>query len=606
METTKLRGWIWALLGGLFCAAQAAGQTTVRVSVSSAGAEGNAQTNGPAFSANGRFVVFQGDASTLVAGDGNAAGDAFLRDRDPDLDGIYDEANATTQLVSVSSSGLQGAVGLNSGTPSISADGRYIAFWSQAPLTTCSFCSSSIYLRDRVLGTTVRISATPAIVDGDSDSYDPDISADGDHVAFWSYAGNLTPNSSYGTPDVYVRHISAGTIELLSVDPGGANANGPCYNPSISADASYVAFDGSASNLVAGDTNGFPDVFVRSLGAGVTTRVSVSTAGAQGNGSSSLPAISDSGRHVAFNSWASNLVVGDTNAFVDVFVHDRDPDGNGIFDEGNGTTTRVSASAAGVEGNLGAAGRPELSPEGRYVSFWSDSTNLVPGDANGITDVFVKELQTGAVAIASVTTAGVQGDWVSGWPGRTALSTNASHVGFQSLATNLVGGDTNGYSDVFVRGTGLDTLPATYCTAKTNSLGCVPAIASSGAPSASAGSGFLVRGLNVRNNKPGLLFYGVSGQLAAPFQGGTLCVAPQVKRTPAVVSGGNALPANDCSGVYQIDFNAFAAGSLGGTPLASLQVAGTAVDTQWWGRDPGFAAPNNTTLTNALHFLVGP
>jgi hypothetical protein len=148
--------------------------------------------------------------------------------------------------------------------------------------------------------------------------------------------------------------------------------------------------------------------------------------------------------------------------------------------------------------------------------------------------------------------------------------------------------------------------PVVYCTAKTNALGCVPTIGSTGAPSATAGSGFTVSASNVRNNKAGLLFYGVSGRGSGPFQGGFLCVKAPIRRTPALNSGGSPSPANDCSGVYAIDMNAFAVGALGGTPLAALTVAGTVVDVQFWGRDPGFPAPNNTTLTDGLEYTVCP
>ena len=166
---------------------------------------------------------------------------------------------------------------------------------------------------------------------------------------------------------------------------------------------------------------------------------------------------------------------------------------------------------------------------------------------------------------------------------------------------------------VQVPGMNTDTLGAefigsapsvTYCTAKTNSLGCVPAIGSIGTPSATAGSGFTVRGTNVRNNKNGLLFYGISGRAATPFQGGTLCVKSQVKRTPSTNSGGTPAPGSDCSGVYSLDMNLYAVGGLGGTPLPALTVSGTVVDCQWRGRDPGFAAPNNTTLSNGLEYTI--
>jgi hypothetical protein len=150
-----------------------------------------------------------------------------------------------------------------------------------------------------------------------------------------------------------------------------------------------------------------------------------------------------------------------------------------------------------------------------------------------------------------------------------------------------------------------DTSATTYCTAKTNSLGCVPAIGANGTPSATTGTGFVVSGSYVRNNKSGLLFYGVSGQASGAFQNGVLCVKAPIKRTPATVSGGSPT-GNDCTGVYSIDMNAFAVGALGGTPLAALTTPGTVVDCQWWGRDPGFAAPNNTTLTDGLEYVVGP
>jgi hypothetical protein len=148
-------------------------------------------------------------------------------------------------------------------------------------------------------------------------------------------------------------------------------------------------------------------------------------------------------------------------------------------------------------------------------------------------------------------------------------------------------------------------LPTTYCTAKVNSLGCTPTIGSTGIPSATAGSGFTVTGSNVINNKPGILFYGTTGQAAIPFQGGTLCVASPIKRSGALNSGGNP-PPNDCSGVYSIDMNAFAVSPGPPVPLPGLTVPGTVVDCQFWGRDQGFPAPNNTTLTDALEYTVCP
>jgi hypothetical protein len=179
------------------------------------------------------------------------------------------------------------------------------------------------------------------------------------------------------------------------------------------------------------------------------------------------------------------------------------------------------------------------------------------------------------------------------------------HIEYRVRGTDAAGNSTlSALLDFDASSSGCGAL-ATYCTAKVNSLGCLPAIAGTGTPSASAGSGFVVSASNVRNQKQGLIFYGISGPRAVPFQGGTHCVQLPTKRTIVVGSGGSPT-GNDCSGVYSIDMNAFAAGALGGNPLGALSVAGTQVHCQCWGRDPGFAAPNNTTLSDALRYDICP
>jgi len=144
---------------------------------------------------------------------------------------------------------------------------------------------------------------------------------------------------------------------------------------------------------------------------------------------------------------------------------------------------------------------------------------------------------------------------------------------------------------------------AQYCTAKTNSLGCVPTLAYSGTPSATAPNGFVVSSSNVLNQKSGQLIYSLNGRNNAPFQGGILCVRSPVRRTVIVNSGGSA-SGNNCSGTFSLDFNTFARGSMAAVPAPELSVAGTVVDVQWWGRDPGFAQPNNTSLSAGLEFVM--
>ena len=151
---------------------------------------------------------------------------------------------------------------------------------------------------------------------------------------------------------------------------------------------------------------------------------------------------------------------------------------------------------------------------------------------------------------------------------------------------------------------GVESVGSTYCTAKVTSNGCTPAIGWSGTPSASSGSGFTVTATNMINNKSCILFYGVNGRAANPFQGGTLCVKAPVRRTPGTMTGGNP-PPNDCSGSPSLDMNLFAVGGLGGNPLPALLIPGTVVDCQWWGRDPGFPAPSNTQLSDALEYTIG-
>ena len=177
----------------------------------------------------------------------------------------------------------------------------------------------------------------------------------------------------------------------------------------------------------------------------------------------------------------------------------------------------------------------------------------------------------------------------------------------QIFSLDTAGSPPGSFNSVWrVRAVGQGPVVSVFCGPKVNSLGCTPLISASGVPQASSFFGFVVSDVNVRNQKVGLVLYGITGQISLPFQGGLLCIASPIKRSPSRYSGGNALPAVDCSGRYELDMNAFAHGLYGGTPLPALSTVGTLVECQWWGRDPGFPAPNNSSLSAGLEYPVIP
>jgi Tol biopolymer transport system component len=255
-------------------------------------------------------------------------------------------------------------------------------------------------------------------------------------AAFSSNADNLVPGDRNNQPDVFMRDRRKKRTILVSVGLGGRPADDVSWAPSVSADGRFVAFASFASNLVPGDTNGTSDVFVRDLRAGTTTRVSVGTGGGQANDTSVTPSISADGRFVAFASYASNLVPDDTNRGWEVFVRDRYAR----------TTTRISVGPGGrqVHGNSDG---PSISADGRFVAFASDASDLVARDTNGERDIFVHDRRKHQTMRVSVGPRGLQANSGSEWP---SISPEGGFVGFRSHATNLVPNDTNGQADIFL------------------------------------------------------------------------------------------------------------------------------------------------------------
>lgn len=372
-----------------------------------------------------QVVVFQSDATNLVAGDTNGRMDLFARDL----------VSSVTTRVSVTSSG--GQISLDdSAQPSLTPDGRFVAFQYGGSDLISGVNGSRIYVRDLLTG---QVTTHPNVAGRDSASA-PSISADGRFVAFHFFT-IPPPPPAVSFSDIYVWDRSTGAMEWASATPGGLQGTGGnCFSAAISSDGRFVAFESAMDDLVPNDTNNSTDAFVHDRLTGATERVSVATNGTQGNSVSTVPAISADGRFVAFASAASNMVPGDTNAVFDIFVRDRLA----------GTTERVSVSSAGAQADTNSASGPQppsISADGRYVAFEHGATNLVPGDTNGVMDIFVRDRAAGTTIRASVATGGGQADGDCRWP---SLFLTGRIVAFVSTATNLVPGDTNGKADIFL------------------------------------------------------------------------------------------------------------------------------------------------------------
>ena len=288
---------------------------TSRVSVDSAGMQGNSRSMNPSFSADGRCVAFESDAANLVASDTNGVRDVFIHDR----------GTGKTTRVSVDSAGKQG--NMQSAWPSLSVDGRFVAFESHATnlVTNDTNGVRDVFIHDRVTGKTTRVSIDSTGWQGNSDSYCASISADGQYVAFESYATNLVVSDTNGVKDIFVHDRVTGKTTRMSIDSAGKQGNKTSTWPSLSADGRYVGFESNATNLVAEDTNNGDDVFVHDRATGKTSRVSLDSSGRQGNKQSTRPSLSPDGRLVAFHSSANNLVPNDLNGVQDIFVHDGIP-----------------------------------------------------------------------------------------------------------------------------------------------------------------------------------------------------------------------------------------------------------------------------------------
>ncbi len=391
---------------------------------------GNGGSFVPVISANGRFVAFDSNASDLVTGtepnclhppskgkDCNNTTDIF----------VYNLKTNEVTRVSVDSNGFEGERDEESFAPAISADGQIVAFESLAKLVS----TDGNTLRDifvHAQGETTQVSVNSAGEAGNGASLAASISADGRFVAFASFSANLVANDTNDFMDIFVRDREKGETERVSVSSAGTQGHGGAsFAPAISADGRFVAFESTASDLVAYDTNGASDVFLHDRVTEETIRISATAAGSQGDGPSFAPAISADGCVVAFESDAANLDKPDSNSARDIFVYD-------CKKEANEKLKRVSVSTNKQAGN-GDSFSPTLSANGRVVAFSSRASDLVDNDRNSASDIFVYDRRKQKIKRVSIDVNGQEGDRGSFSP---SLSANGKAVVFDSDANNLV------------------------------------------------------------------------------------------------------------------------------------------------------------------------
>jgi Tol biopolymer transport system component len=415
---------------------------------------------------------------------------------------------AVTSIVSVDSSGVAG--NLESSQPAVTPDGRYVAFISASVNLTGvpTNGKSQVYRRDRVTGNTIIVSVNDAGDAADSHCNAPSISADGTKIVFHSEAGNLVSDDTNFLSDIFLRDTALSQTTRVSVDNSSVEVNGESFNPVISADGKFVAFDSDAGGLVSFPTTG-RHVFRRDLTTGKNRLVAITSGGGEEGGTSHSPSISADGRYVAFVSTAddltgppavsgseqvyrrdmtltvnaivpisvstdpvnvapdnastspsisadglvvafvslaTNLVPDDFTSFADVFVRNlRDPL--------NPTTTLVTRNSSGNQADQESTG-PVLSGDGRFVAYVSGANNLAPGVSGFVTQIYWHDLMSGSTQIVSVATGreigNAESGVVSGRP--PAVSYDGRFVSFDSRAFNLIPFDVNGVADVFVRG----------------------------------------------------------------------------------------------------------------------------------------------------------
>jgi len=414
-------------------------------------ASGSTFATPPTVSADGRFAVFLSKASNIANGpvDTNTTDDVFLHDRQ----------TGTLTLVSHAVGAPGTVASTTSNSPTISADGRWVAYLSWATNLISGHVernnNADVFLYDRLTDTTTLVSHIPssATSTGNGLCGRPSISDDGGFVAYSSHSTDLVTGQTdtTSTYDIFLYERATGANTLVSRIPGSATTtgNGHANGAVISGDGAWVAFIGWSTNLVSGltDTNNNEDIYLYERATGAMTLVShnVSSPTTTGNSLSRTPVMSTDGSWIAFVSWADNLITGsDTNFGSDVFLYER----------ATGTNTLVShISTSLIQAGSSTSSGPSISSDGRWVAYATSSNNMVVGqsDTNWLADVFLYDRTTGAAVLVSHTSASVTATGI-GNADLPFISRDGSRVTFHGYVRNLVAGqtDTNAVHDVYV------------------------------------------------------------------------------------------------------------------------------------------------------------
>jgi len=496
----------------------------------------------------------------------------------------------STERVSVATGGVEVA-GLNTGNyrfTAVSSDGRFVVFSSRAPdlVPGDTNGAEDVFLRDRTLDTTVRVSVGAGGVQANGSSDECDVSDDGRFVVFTSVASNLVQSDGNGQSDVFLRDVAMGTTTLVSRTPSGASgAGGNSQLPSISSDGARIAFESSAVGLDPIDTNQTQDVFVHERATGTVRLVSRAPGGAAGDDSSASAHISPEGDWIAFASAARNLGPVDPTGTVDIYVHEvatgnnlritgpagslnslnnsprvsRDgrhvaflsqatnllPGGNAsgshiaVWERSTGSIDIVSRDASGAASGA-TCGDPDISYDGVWVAFRSFGSDLVAGDTNGREDVFVRNVPQGWTERASLSSLGAELDAASRAP---AISGDGRYTLFSTTSVLVVPSDNNSGVDVFVRDRGFATgfAGAEYCTSTPNSSGSAARTAATGDPTLSAAS-LTLASVGLPPGTLGFYFMSRTAGFVPGFGGsqGNLCVGGTLYRLDRSVVGADA------------------------------------------------------------------